>query len=243
MFFGLILGADLKMRRSPSGRVRSLSVLYKGDRTVGGSLTPRGISYLVKDGPTAIDAPEILTKVFSFYKKLPEVRQVEYVRKIYPDRLEVKLNLREPFVRIHDVYFDREGCRLSRKFNKAVADEPIPAVQGLRYPRSLDAGDIWENIYFKEVLKALEAVGSKLAIQNVIIPRSGRPTHAQGIILQTEEGASVYWGSVFQEGTDVGVSIDKKIRNLDSALKIIALNMDRVDYADISRDKPVIAYK
>ncbi|MFC1582727.1 hypothetical protein ACFL4W_04235, partial [Planctomycetota bacterium] len=224
-------------------RVRSLSVLYKGDGAVGGTLTARGISFLVKEGRTNIDAPDLLTRVFGFYEKLPEVRQVEYVRKIYPDRVEVKLDLREPFVRIRDVYFDREGCRLSRKFNQAVSAEPIPAVQGLRYPRGLEAGDVWENIYFKEVLKALEAVESKLAVQNVIIPRSGRPTHAQGIILQTQEGASVYWGSVFQQGTDVGISVDKKIRNLNNALRIIARNMDRVDYADISRDKPVIAYK
>lgn len=243
VFFGLIIGSHIKLKTMNTGKGLKLSLIYKGEREIGNKLSIKGRQFLLNKRFTNVKASNILQELYSCYSRLPEVRKVCYVRKIYPERLEVKLIIREPFVKVKNVYFDEEGCRLSSQYNKIRKYMSVPIITGLGYPRSLKPGDIWENIYFKEALRALNAVGKKVDIGKIIIPSSSNTAFLDGIVLQTREGTLVYWGKVFGEGFDTGISVDRKMKNLENVLSIISANMDKVEYTDISREKPVISYK
>ncbi|MFH1708538.1 MAG: hypothetical protein ABIF71_11570 [Planctomycetota bacterium] len=241
LFFGLVWGARFQLSQTDPGHGLKLAVVYQGDTVIGSRLGARGCQFLRNKGFDHIRYDRLLKDVYGFYAHLPEVRTVQYARRQYPDLVEVKVELREPFVRVGGTVFDREGCRLSEAFAAAPAARAVPVLDGLRFPAGLADGDVWANVYFREALRALEAVEGKLAVTGVIVPAVAADT--RGITLVTAEGAAVIWGKVFTEGTDPGVSVDRKVRNLDEALKVIGTHMERVDYADISHEKPVITYK
>ncbi len=242
MFFGLILGAQVKAASDRSKAGLILSVMYKGNSQVGKKLSVKGKEHLLEKGYTSINDEGLLENLYSFYDRLPEVRKVYYVKKIYPERLELKIETRTPYVRAGRVFFDRSGSRLGEDFNRVAVKMKLPYITGLTPPPSLSPGEVWENMYFQETLKALAAVESKISVRRVILKKS-RGRYPDGIVLETMEGAMVYWGKVFQEGIDSGIGVTRKIRNLDNALKVIASNLHRVEYADISREKPVIDFK
>jgi len=241
LFFGLIGIAQYRVQNCRWGDGIKLVVSYKGDQQIGSTLSLKGKKFLIKNGLSSVRDEGILERLYGFYAALPEVENVLFIRREYPRKIEVKMVIREPFVKVGQVYFDRYGCRLSKAFNKLAAKRQIPAVEGLKYPRVLNPGDVWENIYFKEVLRSLHAVEEKLVIKRVVLPTNRRNGLGR-IVLQTTEGAMICWGKVFQEGMETGLGVDNKVRNLDEALKIIASNMSKVKYVDISHEKPVIAY-
>ena len=243
LFFGLIVASHIKINQNPPAKVRKLSVKYRGNKSIGNALIKRGKRFLADNRYIFMNDKSMLKDLYSFFENRPEVEHIYYVKKIFPDTLEIKLMLRNPFVKVGKVYFDKEGCRLPREFTSIARKKPIPYISGIRTPRTLGAGEIWKNVYFQETLQALKMVKGMVSVNKVMVPGSNGGVFANGIVLQTKEGACIYWGKVFQESPLRGISTEMKLRNLEKALNIITNNMDKVKYVDVSREKPVIKYK
>ena len=243
MFFGLISAAHVKIGNSPSAKVRRLSVKYKGNVSIGSTVTRKGKQFLTVNRHIYMNDSSILRKLYSFFRSRPEVQDVYYVKKIFPDTIEVKLVLRDAYVKVGSAYFDRDGCRLPRSFTAIARQKPVPVISGISTPKTLGPGEVWENIYFQETLNALKTVNDKISVNRILVPGSSGGAFSNGIVLQTEEGARIYWGKVFRDGAAQGISPEMKLKNLEQALNVITHNMDKVIYVDVSRKKPVIKYK
>jgi len=243
IFFGLIIAANIKMIHSPPAKVRRLSVKYRGDENIGNNLIKKGRKFLTQKGYINMNDQAMLKELHSFFRKKPEVQHIYYAKKIFPDTVEIKLALREPFVKVGKIYFDSEGYRLPAGFCRTVRGKSIPSISGISIPKTLGPGEMWENIYFQETLQALRTVQNTVSITGVLVPGSRGGMFANGIVLATKEGTYIYWGKVFHEGMGQGVSTEMKLKNLEKALHIITRNMDKVKYVDVSRKRPVIKYK
>ena len=152
----------------------------------------------------SIFEPDLLLEIQANYVRSGWVKEVESVRKSFPDKIRCKLELRRPCGAVLSKWFyltDFEGVRLPGAYEKWPSEGfdgpmitgtrgPVPPVRGTWQDESLHAA--------VAVLKVLSAsgVGKKLQIKSIDVSNLGGKVNRgeSDIVVRTAEGVEVWWG-------------------------------------------------
>lgn len=190
--------------------------------------------------------PDLTHDLAACYEESPWVSRVMHVRRVYPNRLDVKLAIRRPFAAVErgsgpPVVLDRTGVRLP------ASAEPggLPRLAGVVSPPPA-GGAVWEDVRVLDGLRVLrryrEYVDSDALLQATFAPgevRVGEWSRADGRpVVEIVAGASgfrVIWGVDLPtgEGTITAPPADVKLARLAEHLPQIAKLKRKPAYIDI----------
>ncbi len=152
---------------------------------------------------------DLALKVAQAYSRSPWVRRVTSVRKVFPNRLDVKLELREPYALVtyggKTYCVDQDGVVLTRRIydlrpRRLVSLRPLVALRSASAPPP--AGRLWDDVAVRGGLSMVrlcrKQFAGKVGIRSVevdTLARTGRERVATAH-LQLDAGPRVRWGRV-----------------------------------------------
>jgi hypothetical protein len=158
----------------------------------------------LKEGVSILE-PDLLSQMKANYMRSGWVKEVESVRKSFPDTVKCRLQLRRPcgavLSRSYYYLVDFEGVRLPGAYQKWPSGGfDGPMITGTRGPVP-SVGKTWrdESLHAAvAVLKELSAsgVGKKLQIKSIDVSNLGGKVNRgeSDIVLRTVEGTEIWWG-------------------------------------------------
>jgi hypothetical protein len=198
--------------------------------------------------------PDLTRDLAACYLESPWVSRVIHVRRSYPNRLDVALQIRRPFAAIDrssgpTVVLDREGVCLP-----ATADpKGLPRLVGA--PGAPPApGRRWEDVRVRDGLRVLARYGSALELPagkafvaaEVDVTKWSRPDGRPIVRIVTSTGFAVVWGVDLPGGgaTITGPSAAQKCAWLSEAFGGLAGRAGAIEYLSLrQRAGLVVRYR
>ena len=195
--------------------------------------------------------PELARTLAAHYQAQPWVSHVNYVRRRYPDHLDVSLEIRQPFARVRigrrRYRVDAAGVRLPDREALRGTRDPIeersrggalPVITGLPAgTRAPQPGTKWDAPGLSDAIAVLQAAKgmldtsiTRVAIEDRRRVRSGRRSiNGPSRIVLYIDGVPYHWGEYHaQEATPYGLlSTSAKLENLALARQALTANPDR----------------
>ena len=211
---------------------------------------------LLRDGCGIFEAG-LARRVAEAYLRSPYVRRVRWVRKRFPNHLDVKLELREPFAVVRPererrmaYVVDEDGVVLSARVYKLSGDRiagllPIVVVKKAKgYPC---AGRAWRDVTVREGIKMLrlcrEQFLGRVAISEIEVERVVRRdgTVSAQAWLALKSGARVQWGDTPSAVEAPGVaSTPEKTAAFLALLKREGQRIERRKLIDLRLKTPIV---
>lgn len=187
-----------------------------------------------------------LTKdVVQALERNPWVLRVNFVKKDFPDKLSVGLELRKPSAvfRKNGVFYllDDEGVVLPTRYFSWPSDQgKTPYIQSARITRTPRAGERLEDAGIKagiELVKFLKANNAHRLLGIKVVDVSnvgrGRSVGESDIVLWTKDGVAIKWGCPPQCQQVDELSDSEKLKNLYSVVKAEGSRLAHMEYIDV----------
>jgi cell division septal protein FtsQ len=207
-------------------------------------------------GRSVLD-PDLTRDLAACYEESPWVSRVIHVRRVYPNRLDVKLAIRRPFAVVErgsgpPVVLDRTGVRLPA----SAESEGLPRLAGVVSPAPAQ-GAVWQDVRILDGLKVLGRYGKlldsiagrnsdrqtddtaegieKCAAREVRVGEWSRADARPVVEIVTAAGWRVVWGVELPAGvgTVTGPPAHVKLARLADELPRLARSEREVDYLDV----------
>ncbi len=193
---------------------------------------------------------DLTTKVAKTLESNPLVLKVHSVKKVFPDKLSIELELRRPMavLRKNGTFYllDDEGVVLPVAYYSWPSDQGntpyIQSVNVKKAPRSgerLDDSGIRAGIDLVKFLKDNDA-HRKLGIKVVDVSNvgRGRTRGESDIVLWTNDGVAIKWGCSQQCLQVDELSDSEKLKNLYSVVKAERSKLAHMEYVDVRWKTP-----
>jgi len=207
----------------------------------------------ILSGESSIFTPKLAQHVNAAYKLSPWVRRVLSVRKVFPNTLDVRLELREPFaaVSFREKWYcvDRDGVVLSGLIYELTSErlyELKPFVVLAQASIPPNAGEIWDDISVQAGLNMVDLCRTNLAeqvmIESVHIKAQRNARDMSGVMADIKllAGPVVQWGRVpCEETSPAEVSTETKISSLLNVVKTEGINLNRLALINVRYNPPL----
>jgi len=211
---------------------------------------------LLRDG-CGIFEPGLARRTAEAYLRSPYVRRVRWVRKRFPNQLDVKLELREPFAVIRPegerrmaYVVDEDGVVLSPKvyrFSPERLAGLLPMVVVKRAKGYPCAGRVWRDVTVREGIKMLrlcrEQFAGRVGIREIeverVVRRDGTVSAHAWLVLKS--GTRVQWGDTPSAVEAPGVaSTPEKTAAFLALLKREGRRIERRKLIDLRLKTPIV---
>ncbi len=193
---------------------------------------------------------DLAAKVAEILEKNPWVLKVHSVKKGFPDKLNVKLEIRKPVavLRKNGAYhlLDDEGVVLPTSYYSWPSDQAeTPYIQSAHIRKSPRPGECLDNVGVQAGLKLVKFLKNNnahrlLGIKVVDVSNVGlgRTMGESDIILWTSSGVAIKWGcSTLCQQVDE-LSDSEKLENLYSVVKLEGSKISNMEYIDVRWKNP-----
>jgi len=203
--------------------------------------------------PVSIFTPGLAERVARAYLRSPWVRRVRSVRKVFPNRLEVDLELREPFALIgyqgKTYCVDADGVVLTPRLydlrpRRLVSLRPTVTLRSASPPPP--AGGTWDHVTVRGGLALVrlcrDQLAGKVGVRTVEVDTYSPPGREPVAMayLQLEAGPRVHWGRVpVGSGSVAEVPSHRKIALLLALVEREGANLGRLRSIDVRWDTPL----
>lgn len=206
-------------------------------------------------GAHSIFEPQLCKRVAAAYAASPWVRRVKSVEKVFPNRLEVDVELREPWAVIYrrqdDRYYcvDQDGVVLVNgvyRLTKQSLSEllPLVTVEHTRPPRG---GECWGDLTVQEGMEMLELYrqrfAGKVPVREIEIEQvalADGTAHARAWLVM-DSGTRVVWGRTPSAMSSVAeVSTPRKAAALLALVRKEGDRLGRLKQIDLRWSRPRI---
>jgi len=232
--------------------------LLRRDRSLKGAAAEREARAvaLLRDG-CGIFEPGLARRTAEAYLRSPYVRRVRWVRKRFPNQLDVKLELREPFAVIRPegerrmaYVVDEDGVVLSPKvyrFSPERLASLLPMVVVKRAKGYPCAGRVWRDVTVREGIKMLrlcrEQFAGRVGIREIeverVVRRDGTVSAHAWLVLKS--GTRVQWGDTPSAVEAPGVaSTPEKTAAFLALLKREGRRIERRKLIDLRLKTPIV---
>ena len=189
--------------------------------------------------------------IASAYKQNPLYKNVVSVKREFPNKIKVALELRKPVAEIKSkgkiFLVDGSGVRLPAKYYKwPISNEHNAYILVKKLKDVPSSGKQWKD---KRVLAGVDLVkfliknnaDKLLAIESIDVSNVGKRflTKKSDIILRTKSGTKIKWGcsTLCRELNELPDA--EKLRNLYSVARIAGKDFTNMEYVDVRWTKPV----
>jgi len=189
-------------------------------------------------------------KIADIYGSVVLVKNVDSVKRIFPNKLAIKLELRKPMAivknRNNTYLVDHEGVFLPKEYYALKNTEyDSPYIQSSKLARLPLYGTEWNDKGIKagiELVKFLRANNIHNLFKVVAVDVSNvckrRSTGKSDIILWTENNTQIRWGCSPLCNEQNELSNEEKLQNLLSIAKTEGTNLKLMEYVDVRWKKP-----
>ncbi len=190
-------------------------------------------------------------EIAAAYSKITPIKKIDAIKRIYPNKLNIKLVLRTPAALVkcgNNIYLvDYDCVLLPKEYYKLPNNEYDNLfIQSNKLTKPPLLGKTWNDNGIKagvELLKFLRANNVHNIFKILAVDVSNvckkRNTGKSDIILWTENNTQIRWGcsSLCNEPNEL--SDEEKLQNLLSIAKSEGTNLKRMDYVDVRWKKPI----
>ena len=207
----------------------------------------------------SIFAPDLAGTVARAYEQSPWVRKTTLVRKAFPNRLQIQLDLRRPYAWLEyqgrPYILDREGVWLDPKIYRVPAGwtgrVPFRLAQVEQMPA---LGAAWRDpgvqlaLDMARYIEENEALFSRLGLRCVEVRKEGLLNGRKRAyaVFATVAGTEIKWGcSPYDVAAAAGaeVSAGAKLRALRGILQQHGAQLSAFEYIDVRWDRPALKPK
>ncbi len=160
----------------------------------------------------------------------PWVRKVNYVRRAFPRRIEISLELRRPLCGVESLgrYYviDEDAVRLPLSYrNWPVASRRMPAVKGVQTPPP-EEGGVWDDDAVKGAIETLRAINASKVIARAVditvvdVSNYGGRTNprASEVVVYTSASHEILWGRAPTRKCYGELAVNQKVHTLERLL-------------------------
>ena len=160
----------------------------------------------------------------------PWVRKVNYVRRAFPRRIEISLELRRPLCGVESrgryYVIDQDAVRLPLAYsNWPAASRRMPVVKGVQTPVP-EEGDVWEDGAVKGAIETLRAINASkdvakaLDITVIDVSNHGGRVNprASEVVVHTKASYEILWGRAPSRKCYGELTVNEKVRTLERLL-------------------------
>lgn len=190
-------------------------------------------------------------KIADVYRGIVVVKKVDSIKRVFPNKLNVKLVLRKPVALVKNgsnAYLVDDECVLLPKeyYKLQNVEYDSPCIQSNKLARLPLYGSKWNDKGVEagiELVKFLRANNIHNLFKVVAVDVSNvckrRFTGKSDIILWTENNTQIRWGcsSLCNEPNEL--SDEEKLQNLLSIARIEGTNLKQMEYVDVRWKKPL----
>lgn len=190
-------------------------------------------------------------KIADVYGGVVLIKKVDSIRRIFPNKLNIKLVLRKPLVVVkngNNTYLVDDECVLLPKeyYRLPNAEYDSPYIQSNKLARLPLYGSKWNDKGIEagiELIKFLRAnnVHNLFKILVVDVSNVGKRwfTSKSDIVLWTENNTQIWWGCspLCKEPNEL--SNEEKLQNLLSVAKSEGTNLKQMEYVDVRWKQPL----
>ncbi len=189
-------------------------------------------------------------RIADIYERVVLVKNVDSVKRIFPNKLAIKLVLRKPVAIVksrNSTYLvDHEGVLLPKEYYTLKnAEYDSPYIQSNKLARLPLYGTEWNDKGIKagiELVKFLRANNIHTLFKIIAVDVSNvckrRSTGKSDIILWTENNTQIRWGCSPLCNEQNELSNEEKLQNLLSIAKTEGTNLKLMEYVDVRWEKP-----
>jgi cell division septal protein FtsQ len=189
-------------------------------------------------------------KIAEVYEGMASVKKVNSIKRIFPNKLAIRLVLRKPAVIIksgNTTYLvDDEYVLLPKHYYKLPVEYESPYIRIDKLSNLPPYGGIWDDKRVKtgvELVKFLDLNNILNLFKILVVDVSNvcrrDNTSRSEIVLWTENNTQIRWGcSSFCEVPDE-LSDEEKLQNLLSIAKSEGTNLKQMEYVDVRWKKPL----
>lgn len=190
-------------------------------------------------------------KIADVYGGIVVVKKVDSIKRIFPNKLNIKLVLRKPVAIVkngNNTYLVDDECFLLPKeyYKLQNAEYESPCIQSNKLARLPLYGTKWNDKGIEagiELMKFLRANNIHNLFKVVTIDVSNvckrRFTGKSDIILWTENNTQIRWGCSPLCNEPNELSDEEKLQNLLSIAKTEGTNLKQMEYVDVRWKKPL----
>jgi hypothetical protein len=190
-------------------------------------------------------------KIADAYCKLPVVKRVDSISRIFPNTLDVKLALRKPVAMVEygnkSYLVDNEGFLLPKDYYVMPnPDYDSPYIRSSKLSKPPPVGNKWND---KGIAEAIELIAflrlnnihnlfKVLVVEVSNIRKKGR-SEKSDIILWTEANTQIRWGCSSPVKQTSELTNEEKLQNLLSIAKAEGTALKQMEYVDVRWGKPI----
>lgn len=170
-------------------------------------------------GASTLD-DETVGRVAAALRANPWIRRVEKVERVYPDKIRVRYEFREPLLAVQTphgyVFLDQEQIRLPGVYaSPARADQIV--VKGVRSPAPAE-GTEWVDPFIRASLELADLYRRDPLLGALGIRMIDASNPVGTLVLQTAGGCSIHWGRAAAMAGSREIPERKKLDNLKRVL-------------------------
>lgn len=190
-------------------------------------------------------------KIADVYEKVALVKKVDSIKRVFPNKLAIKLVLRRPEAIVKSgsstYLVDEESVLLPKEYYTLQnAEYDSPCIQSKKLTKFPFYGSTWNDKGIKAgvaLVKFLRANNIHNLFKVVAVDVSNvckrRFTGKSDIILWTENNTQIRWGCSPLCNEPNELSDEEKLQNLLSIAKTEGTNLKKMEYVDVRWDKPL----
>jgi len=190
-------------------------------------------------------------KIADAYTKLPVVKRVDSISRIFPNTLDIKLALRKPVAMVKygnkSYLVDNEGVLLPNEYYLMPnPDYDSPYIRSSKLSKPPSVGSKWSDRGLAEGVELIAFLRLnnihnlfKILVVDVSNVRKKGTSEKSDIILWTEANTQIRWGSSSLSRQTSEPSNEEKLQNLLSVAKSEGTSLKQMEYVDVRWDKPV----
>lgn len=190
-------------------------------------------------------------KIAEAYSKLPVVKRVDSITRIFPNTLDVKLALRKPAAIVQygskSYLVDNEGVILPNEYYLMPnPDYDSPYIRGSKLSKPPPVGSTWSDRGIAEGIELIAFLRLnnihnlfKVLVVEVSNVRKRGRSEKSDIILWTEANTQIRWGcsSLIKQTSEL--TNEEKLQNLLSIAKSEGTALKQMEYVDVRWEKPI----
>ncbi|NOZ23227.1 MAG: hypothetical protein GXP25_19305 [Planctomycetes bacterium] len=201
-------------------------------------------------GAHSIFEPGVVKKIAAAYAASHWVLKVNYVKRVFPNSIEIGLTLREPSASVYigdaSYLVDREGVLLSRRFYRWPSDsERLPTIVPTGRVTPCSPGRKWRDESVQAgvgLLRLLREYGivKKLKIATIDVSnfRGVHDRKKSEITIWNESGTHIKWGRFAADKRPGEVDDLVKLQNLLTVVKREGPDLPDIKYVDVRWTNP-----
>ncbi len=190
-------------------------------------------------------------KIADAYSKLPVVKRVDSITRIFPNTLDIKLALRKPAAIVQygskSYLVDNEGVLLPNEYYLMPnPDYDSPYIRSSKLSKPPPVGSTWSDRGIAEGIELIAFLRLnnihnlfKVLVVEVSNVRKRGRSEKSDIILWTEANTQIRWGcsSVIKQTSEL--TNEEKLQNLLSIAKSEGTALKQMEYVDVRWEKPI----